>query len=236
MKFSTFVLLMIALMLVVSACGSGGDSMADKSSNGQQEESSVSGKIEDGLRVLTFNTQQTTQNFRIYRGDYVRPEIEGSASVHLVIESLEVDGQYPVAEGSKPYFKVPVVGVFPYTAGSLSGVIEAVDLTAATYSEVSASEASKLIATLDPVILDVRTDREFKDGHIANSLLIPVQVLKLRAAELDEYKDRPVFIYCRSGNRSTVASRMLIDKGFTQVINLRDGVNDWKRSGYELVK
>ncbi len=110
------------------------------------------------------------------------------------------------------------------------------DYTAATYQELSATEAVELIANIDPVILDVRTDREFNDGHIKNSLQIPVQVLQGRVDELAEYKDRPIFVYCKSGNRSTVASRMLIDKGFVQVFNLRHGVNDWKRSGYELVK
>ncbi len=233
-------IVLVVLVFALSACGSGdsgsGEKSAQKLISGSSDSSDISGEVHGGLRVLTFDVSQATQNFRIYRGDYVRPEIKGGQTIHLVISELKVDGQYPAPEGSKPYFKVPSVGKFSYEAGSLSGVIEAVDYSAATYKEVSAKEAVELIGNINPLILDVRTDREFNDGHIENSILIPVQVLQMRLSELEEYKDRPIFIYCRSGNRSTVASRMLIDKGFTQVTNLRHGVNDWNRSGFKLVK
>ncbi len=228
-------ILLLTLVLALSACASDEKSASGESS-GSSDHSEISGEIHGGLRVLTFDPSLTSQDFRIYRGDYVRPEIKGGGSIHLVIEELKVDGEYPAPEGSKPYFKVSGTGTFSYQAGDLSGVIEAVDYTAATYQEVSAQEAVELIANIDPLILDVRTDREYNDGHIKGSLLIPVQVLQGRVAELAEYKNRPVLVYCRSGNRSTVASRMLIDSGFKQVVNLRHGVNGWSRSGYELVK
>ncbi len=231
---------LLALIFALTACGSGGSDSTDQSASGEVGGSSgqaqISGQVQDGLRVLTFDPSLTNQDFRIYRGDYVRPEIKGGGNIHLVIEDLKVDGEYPAPEGSKPYFKVPGTGTFSYQAGNLTGVIEAVDYTAASYQEVSAKEAVALIANIDPLILDVRTDREFNDGHIEDALLIPVQVLQVRVGELAEYKDRTIFIYCRSGNRSTVASRMLIDKEFKQVVNLRHGVNDWNRSGYKLVK
>jgi len=233
--------LAVLLVLVVSfsACG-GGDSAANKSTSsksaGSANADGISGEIHGGLRVLTFDPTQATQNFRIYRGDYVRPEIKGGGNLQLVIADLKVDGQFPAPEGSKPYFKVPNTGSFSYQAGSLSGVIEAIEYSAATYNEVSAAEAAELIANVNPLILDVRTDREFNGGHIKDAILIPVQVMQGRFGELEEYKDRPIFVYCRSGNRSTVASRMLIGQGFTQVTNLRHGVNDWNRSGFELFK
>jgi len=235
--FSLVVLLILVFPL--SAC-IGDKTVADKSasdgSGNSANQDGISGKVQGGLRVLTFDPSESTQNFRIYRGDYVRPEIKGGGNIQLVIADLKVEGQYPAPEGSKQYFKVPNIGSFSYQAGTLSGVIEAIDYSAATYREVSATEGMELINNVDPLILDVRTEREFNDGHIKNSLIIPVQVLQMRIGELDEFKERPVFVYCRSGNRSTVASRMLIDKGFNQVTNLRHGVNDWKRSGFELVK
>ena len=237
-RIFTLVVLLV-LVFSLSACG-GGDTATGKDSKGgsgdNANDSVISGEIQGGLRVLTFDPTQSTQDFTIYRGDYVRPEIKGGGTIQLVIADLSVEGQYPAPEGAKPYFKVPKIGTFSYQAGSLSGVIEAIDYSAATYKELSAVEAAELINNVDPLILDVRTQREFNDGHIKNAMLIPVQVLQMRINELEEYQDRPVFIYCRSGNRSTVASRMLIDKGFTQVSNLRHGVNDWKRSGFELVK
>jgi len=225
--------LVFTLIAFVSACNSGNTSSAEKS---LENSGGISGEIQGGLRVLTFDTTLKTQDFRIYRGDYVRPEIKGGGSINLVIDDLEVAAQYPVAEGEKKYFKVPNTGTFHYQAGDLSGVIEAVDYTSATYQEVSAKDAVELIANIDPVILDVRSIREYEVGHIADSILIPVQVLQGRIGELNEFKDRTIFIYCRSGNRSTVASRMLNDKGFMKVVNLRHGLNDWRRSGYKLEK
>jgi rhodanese-related sulfurtransferase len=231
-KHALFMVSILAVGLIVSACNSGGNS----GGNTQDEAANISGRIEGGLRVLTFDPTQKEQNFKIYRGDYVQPEVKGGGSLHLVSPDLEVDGQYPPSEGDKVYFKVPKAGSYPYQAGDLSGVIEAVEYTAATYREVGAQEAFELIANIDPVILDVRSAGEYESGHIAGSILIPVQVLQKRIAELDQHKEKPIFVYCKSGNRSTVASRLLIDRGFMQVINLRKGINDWRHSGYPLAK
>ena len=225
--------LLVMMVLVLSACGSGSDTEVDKS---QKNENGISGKIEGGLRVLTFDPSLTKQEFKIYRGDYVRPEVVGGGNITLVIEDLDVSGVYPAPEDKKQYFKVPGAGRFEFQAGDLSGVIEAVEYTSATYREVSATEAADLIANIDPVILDVRSVGEYNSGHIADSIIIPVQVLQGRIGELEQYKDRTIFVYCRSGNRSTVASRMLNDIGFMKVVNLRHGVNDWNRSGLKLVK
>jgi len=221
---------LVALSLLILVCaGCGG---TDEENPAQAPD--ISGRIEGGLRILTFDPDADRQSFRIYRGDYVRPEVQGGGSVHLVIEDLAVDHTFPAPEGSKPYFKVPEVGTYPFQADSLEGTIEAVEYTAATYREVNAAEAEELIRNVDPFILDVRTPREFEAGHLPGATLIPVQVLQKRIAELEEYKDRPVFVYCRTGNRSTVAARMLIDRGFMQVINLRRGIVEWQRAGLDI--
>jgi rhodanese-related sulfurtransferase len=54
--------------------------------------------------------------------------------------------------------------------------------------------------------------------------------------ELAELSDEPILIYCATGNRSTVASKLLIDKGFTRIFNLRHGIVDWVRNKYPIVK
>jgi rhodanese-related sulfurtransferase len=63
-----------------------------------------------------------------------------------------------------------------------------------------------------------------------------VQALQGRIAELAAHKQEPVLIYCASGNRSTVAAKLLIDAGFEQVINLRRGIAEWNRAGLPVVK
>jgi phage shock protein E len=71
--------------------------------------------------------------------------------------------------------------------------------------------------TAGAAILDVRTAEEFSGGHYANALNIPVQVLPVRLVELD--KARAVVVYCASGGRSRMATEILIQAGFKDVID-----------------
>lgn len=196
----------------------------------------VSGRLEAGLRVLTIDAQAQGQQLRIYAGDYVRPELGSGESFTLVIPALGVNQVFPAGDDAPVYFKVPETGTYPFTAGAATGVIEAIAYQAAQYSEVTATEAAAFIANRRPLILDVRTEREFAGGHLADATLIPVQTLQGRMAELAAHKEEPVLIYCATGNRSTVAAKLLIDAGFTQVINLRRGIAEWNRAGLPVVK
>jgi len=187
--------------------------------------------------VLTVDqTAPTGTDFRIYRGDYVRLESDQDTPVTIVIPEIEVTKTFPVAEGEKAYFKVPKPGRYAYTMGQTTGVIEALPFRAAGYREVSAPEGAELINNLKPFILDVRTAGEFSGGHLAGAQLVPVQVLQLRLAELVEYRDKPLFVYCASGNRSTVAAKMLIDHGFKNVTNLNGGIHGWVKAGLPVTR
>ncbi len=77
------------------------------------------------------------------------------------------------------------------------------------------------------LLLDVRTQAEYDEGHINDPTLIPVTELESRLDEISEYKDKPVLVYCRSGNRSVTASNILIDNGFSEVHNLLGGIGAW---------
>lgn len=220
----------LVLVLATVACGKSPDNPAAGAAP------AVSGRLEAGLRVLTIDPQASDQHFRIYRGDYVRPELSSGASFTLEIPALDVNQVFPAAEGAPVYFKVPDAGSFAFKAGAASGVIEAIEYQAAQYSEVNAAEAAKLIANRRPLILDVRTELEFAAGHLERATLIPVQALQGRLAELASHKQEPVLVYCASGNRSTVAAKMLIDAGFQQVTNLRRGIAEWNKAGLPVVK
>ena len=76
------------------------------------------------------------------------------------------------------------------------------------------------------VLLDVRTEAEFRERHIAGAILIPVQELENRAASELPGKDIPIFIYCRSGGRSANAARILVGKGYTQIFDF-GGIINW---------
>ncbi len=107
----------------------------------------------------------------------------------------------------------------------------------ANFESVAPSTAYEMIES-DPqaVVLDVRTQQEYRqDGHLQKALLIPVQELGKRLGELEPYKKRKIFVYCRSGHRSVKAARMLADSGFVP-INIEGGINAWKRKGLPVVR
>ncbi len=86
------------------------------------------------------------------------------------------------------------------------------------------------------IIIDVRTPREHAMGYIPGTdLLIPHNQIARRISEIkaDPEKDT-VIVYCRSGNRSTFAARILEARGFKHVLNLKGGIRAWKAKGYEV--
>ncbi len=94
---------------------------------------------------------------------------------------------------------------------------------------ISAAQVKQMIEKgQKPFLLDVRTEEEYNGpmGHIQGSILIPLQELESRYKELEAQKDREIVIYCRSGNRSMVAARMLQAKGF-KVVNMNGGMFAW---------
>jgi adenylyltransferase/sulfurtransferase len=78
------------------------------------------------------------------------------------------------------------------------------------------------------VVLDVRTPEELQSatGKLPRAINIPVQDLEKRLTELDKYKSREILVYCRSGNRSTRASNILLTKDF-KLIHLDGGILQW---------
>lgn len=83
----------------------------------------------------------------------------------------------------------------------------------------------------DYVLIDVRTPREVATGAIAGAINIPVEELSRRMDEVPD--DKPVVIYCNSGNRSNTAARILDRAGYSGVYDL-GGIIQWQRAGYEI--
>lgn len=90
----------------------------------------------------------------------------------------------------------------------------------------------KILENPNVLILDVRLLEEIhKDGKIANSVLIPLQVLGQNLNRLDKSKE--IIVYCHTGNRSTVATKLLRKNGF-DAINMKGGIEAWKRNHLEV--
>ena len=93
-----------------------------------------------------------------------------------------------------------------------------------------------LIADANVQLLDVRTQEEYDEGHIAGAMLVDVNDSAFVSQAMNVLnKQRPVAVYCRSGRRSARAAGLLVEQGFT-VTNLNGGVIAWQDSGKTLVK
>jgi len=104
------------------------------------------------------------------------------------------------------------------------------------FSSINPAGATQLINREDAIILDVREDNEYRDGHIINSVHIPVAYLNERLKELEKYKGKPIIVGCRSGQRSSHACTILKKQGFDSVYNLSGGIMAWKNDNLPLTK
>jgi len=96
---------------------------------------------------------------------------------------------------------------------------------------VSPIEATLLINREDAIVLDVREQGEFAQGHIPNAKHIPLGELARRTNELEKLKSRPLIVCCASGSRSSGAISALRKAGFEKLYNLRGGLFEWEKAG-----
>ncbi|MDP1766348.1 MAG: rhodanese-like domain-containing protein [Methylotenera sp.] len=92
---------------------------------------------------------------------------------------------------------------------------------------LSPAEAVTLINRSNAFVLDVREDAEFASGHIADAAHIPVGSLATRLGELKKYQNKAILVNCQRGMRSAKACDILRKAEFTQVHNLKGGLNAW---------
>lgn len=102
--------------------------------------------------------------------------------------------------------------------------------------EVSPSEATQLINHQGGIVIDVREGKEFAEGHIINSLHIPMGNVQQRIAEIEKYKQKPIIVSCRSGARSSTVCGWLRKHNFENVSNLKGGVMAWQNASLPLSK
>lgn len=96
------------------------------------------------------------------------------------------------------------------------------------YKKITADEAKEIIdSDEDVIILDVRTEEEFNEGHIPAAINIEDSILKDETDSKLSDKDATILVYCRSGRRSEASAKELIDLGYTNIIDI-GGIIDWQ--------
>lgn len=227
-------ILVVICVLFLFAYSAGG---SDKTEYKPNEASRVSGSVVNGYRIIDLQTARGEVDLKVFRGDYVKFKLDPSVQNRLLsIPDLSIEQRLPANQSEAPYFKMKTPGTFAFSLGDVNGRLTVINYRQTSYREVSSKEAAELIESEQPIILDVRTPQEYQRGHLPNSLLIPVQELQKRRQELGADYNREILVYCATGNRSTVASKILIDSGFKHVVNMRGGIYDWSRKNYPVVR
>lgn len=92
---------------------------------------------------------------------------------------------------------------------------------------ITAEEAKQIMDSEEGyIILDVRTQEEYDQGHIPGAILIPDTEIKAKAEEVLTDKDQLLLVYCRSGRRSKLAAEALVELGYTNIKEF-GGIIDW---------
>lgn len=108
------------------------------------------------------------------------------------------------------------------------------------HAQVAQLEPQQLIKQIQNkellIIIDVRTEDEYTQGHIAGAINIPYNHLLQHQDKITAYKDQQVILYCRSGRRAEIAATTLQELGFKKLIDLNGHMILWEQLRYPLVK
>ncbi|MFX1321645.1 MAG: rhodanese-like domain-containing protein [Promethearchaeota archaeon] len=116
--------------------------------------------------------------------------------------------------------------------------VSIVNVKAQSYTDIDVSTARDMINNNaqypDLIVLDVRDQWEYDEGHLCDAILIPLGELATRISELEPYKDTEIIVYCRTGGRSQTGSLFLVNQNFTKVYNMLGGITAWEAADYEI--
>ena len=117
----------------------------------------------------------------------------------------------------------------------MSSYRELLNQVKAEIAEIGAADARDRAAAPDaPVLLDVREQDEWQEGHIPGAVHIPRGNLESRIEGLLPNRERELVVYCAGGSRSAFAAKSLAELGYTNVVSLTGGFTDWKRNGFDI--
>ena len=99
-----------------------------------------------------------------------------------------------------------------------------------SFQTINASQAKEMIdQNPNVIILDVRTNEEYLEGHIENATLLPYDTIAQQAKVTLPDTSSTILVYCRSGRRSSIAAQSLVDLGYSNIYDF-GGIIDWPYS------
>ena len=103
--------------------------------------------------------------------------------------------------------------------------------------EIDVHGAQALMKEVD-YLIDVREPEEFSAGHIQGAILIPRGLLEFKVSSTEELnaRDKKILIYCKTGGRSLLAAKSLVEMGYANIVSLDGGYDAWLLAGYPVIK
>jgi molybdopterin/thiamine biosynthesis adenylyltransferase/rhodanese-related sulfurtransferase len=114
----------------------------------------------------------------------------------------------------------------------MPGYRELLQQVRAEISEVDATRARQVVDAGDALVVDVREQDEWDEGHIPGAVHISRGNLESRIERAAPDRERAILLYCSAGNRSVFAAKTLAELGYEDVVSLSGGFTDWKRNGF----
>lgn len=105
----------------------------------------------------------------------------------------------------------------------------------AAVKPVNPTQFQQLLKNPKGVLLDVRTQSEYGNGHIANSGQLNYYAFDFKKRLLLLPKDEPIYLYCNTGYRSEKAANILVENGYKNVYNLEHGIMEWELKNFPVV-
>lgn len=211
-----------------------------------QEHATLDKTLERALRPIELDEilQLSAQGAQLLdardAADYAKGHLAGSLNIGLggqyaTWAGTLLDRSRPIAIIAEPGREVEAsvrlgrIGfdhVLGYLAGGMQALASRPDLVLPTDRIGVLIAAEKLAEPNPPLVVDVRTPREWASGHIEGSLNIPLNHLRERVAEVP--RDRHTLVHCAGGYRSSIAAGILHQRGITNLMELAGGLAAWE--------
>ena len=122
----------------------------------------------------------------------------------------------------KHILKIVILGALPFFLVGCGG-----SAAGAAYRHISSEEAQRMMQEeTNYIILDVRTQKEYSEGHIPKAICIPNETIEKTPPKDLPDKKQMILVYCRSGRRSKEAAHKLTDMGYSNIVEF-GGIIDW---------
>jgi rhodanese-related sulfurtransferase len=125
--------------------------------------------------------------------------------------------------------------VLAFVATLLMLIVSEIQQRLSRVKEVSPGEATRLLNHEQATLIDMRSDKDYREGHIVNAVNVPASDGNIPDA-LNKHRERPVIVYCQRGQRSKAFCNKLSKQGFASVYNLQGGVLAWQKAELPLTK